>query len=200
MGSCPQVWITHLYYDYERPLRILSLKYTQKNIKPENVLYRVTHNPHTGQREVNFYLSDFGLLSMSHDTAGTPGYMAPEVLLRGEEGSVSNKTDMYAFGVTLIRILGLFAPFDFKQGIEWWASRFEGSGIPRETTRAYSWVVKKMKFGLVPVAVMRDLGLIGKNLQKLVAGHPSDRPEAHEALELLRSHRPNLYLPQNGNW
>jgi serine/threonine protein kinase len=53
-------------------------------------------------------LCDFGLVSTRETTAGTPNYMAPELL---EARPFSRKVDVYAFGVLLWEMFVRRLPF-----------------------------------------------------------------------------------------
>ncbi|KAK4430083.1 LRR receptor-like serine/threonine-protein kinase RPK2 [Sesamum alatum] len=72
-----------------------------RDIKPSNILL---------DNENNAYLSDFGLskilaITETHATtrvAGTYGYIAPEYALTGR---VSNKVDVYSYGVVLLELM-----------------------------------------------------------------------------------------------
>ena len=76
-----------------------------RDVKPANVLVA------WAQRRPHAYLTDFGLArpaafsgTVTSAGMGTPGYMAPELYEEGNAGSV--RSDVYALGVTLFRILG----------------------------------------------------------------------------------------------
>lgn len=73
-----------------------------RDIKPENIML-------TGTNQVR--LIDFGLSKMSkqyiNDIAGTPYYMAPEVL----EGSYKEKADIWSLGVLLYVLVSGYLPF-----------------------------------------------------------------------------------------
>jgi serine/threonine protein kinase len=78
--------------------------FLHRDIKPENVLRT---------EDGRLVVSDFGLarakdkLTMSSNTAGTPGYQAPEVAT-GEDGTVAS--DIYSLGVLLCELLFGAAP------------------------------------------------------------------------------------------
>ena len=77
-----------------------------RDIKPENIIMT------TKDSICSFKLADFGLACFTeqHDRtcAGSPGYMAPE-MLRGE--AYSSKIDYFSIGVIIYILLTGFAPF-----------------------------------------------------------------------------------------
>jgi serine/threonine protein kinase len=74
-----------------------------RDIKPDNILF---------DADDNAYLSDFGIVKLSQETAhltgtggiiGTPAYMSPEQA-RGE-GDIGGRSDIYALGAILFEML-----------------------------------------------------------------------------------------------
>ena len=57
-----------------------------------------SHNLLVSKKDGTVKLCDFGLVHTKHTTAGTPAYMAPELL---NDKPFSKKCDVYAFGVLL---------------------------------------------------------------------------------------------------
>lgn len=91
-----------------------------RDLKPSNILVDVAHQPH---------LLDFGLAKMgrqdqadfarvtgTNEFLGTPAYAAPEQV-RGEQATVDIRTDVYALGVILFRMLTGRLPFDSGRGL-----------------------------------------------------------------------------------
>ncbi|ATY62299.1 kinase-like domain [Cordyceps militaris] len=94
------------------------------NIKPENVLYTTTlvHYQHQPPgKSVRFVLVDFAF-GATGTQFGTLGYMAPETL---ETYKVSHKADLYALGVTMLELLGVFEVSKLCCGIKYWNSRMK---------------------------------------------------------------------------
>jgi len=83
-----------------------------RDVKPSNVIVGAGAEP---------VLVDFGLaiheeatgvsLTRTGDTAGTPAYIAPEIV-SGERARPDAQSDVYALGVTLYECLSLRRPFD----------------------------------------------------------------------------------------
>jgi len=77
---------------------IHEMKIIHRDIKPENLVFGADGYLH---------ITDFGIArhhrdGNSEDTSGTPGYMAPEVLLKK---SHTFNSDLYAVGVILYEVI-----------------------------------------------------------------------------------------------
>lgn len=121
------------YLHEECPSRIIHA-----NIKPQNILLDEQFSPK---------ISDYGLsklMSLGVDDSetsgelttrrGTPGYLAPELLIRSQ---ISDKIDIYSYGVVLIELLtgrkciDLFMEFD-RDYFPSWAMNMARDGRLRE--------------------------------------------------------------------
>lgn len=86
---------------------IHSKNVIHKDLKPENVVF---------DNRGYVFLTDFGTASFynpnnSHETAGTPGYMAPEVICRQQHSYVS---DYFSLGVVLFELMTGKRPYNGK--------------------------------------------------------------------------------------
>lgn len=84
-----------------------------RDLKPENLLV----DKETGLLKI----TDFGLSAIKgantttellYTLAGTPNYLAPEVISRAEEGYSGEKVDAWACGIILFALLAGYLPFD----------------------------------------------------------------------------------------
>ncbi|OAA79571.1 Protein kinase-like domain protein [Akanthomyces lecanii RCEF 1005] len=95
------------------------------NIKPENILFQTAHyqvpprHPHRPVDLVRFFLVDFAF-GPAETHVGTPGYMAPEAVWYYTR---SSKADVYALGVTILELMGLFAVDEFRRGMRHWYAK-----------------------------------------------------------------------------
>ncbi|KAJ3241507.1 hypothetical protein HDU78_001805 [Chytriomyces hyalinus] len=91
-----------------------SQNIVHRDIKPENLLFR-------SKDSNDLVIADFGLSKISDGEAlnnlrtlcGTPGYMAPEVLLKTGHGK---SVDMWSIGVMTYFLLCGYTPFDAQGG------------------------------------------------------------------------------------
>ncbi|MFM7927818.1 MAG: protein kinase domain-containing protein, partial [Pirellula sp.] len=139
-------------------------------MKPANLIF-------AGEGRVK--ISDFGLARMqnidgsqANSLAGTPAYVAPE-LLRG--GAYSIQSDMYALGVTLFEMVFARLPIELKG--DSLHAKLE-SLLASEIAFPNPW----------PAALPREFKTL---LQKLLARNPEDRYSNYdELLEALRDIAP----------
>jgi serine/threonine protein kinase len=102
-----------------------------RDLKPENILFNRLAGP--GSKVCSFYISDFGLVThedslkrSSKDLAGTRYYRAPETALRGE---CSRASDIYAFAVMLLEILGIYCPEEGDMSLDEWRRKLWAYGV-----------------------------------------------------------------------
>ena len=91
-----------------------------RDVKPANLL--MCHSDNGDGTKVK--LADFGMASfvgvdnLVRGRCGTPGFVAPEILLTGVNGGYGNKVDMFSAGVTLYVMLAGYEPFFGESEIE----------------------------------------------------------------------------------
>ncbi|KAM3580002.1 hypothetical protein VKS41_007721 [Umbelopsis sp. WA50703] len=86
-----------------------NLDIVHRDLKPENLLFQ------TPDEQANLMITDFGLSKIlkNHDdilttACGTPGYVAPEVLLQTGHGK---PVDLWSLGVITFTLLSGYTPF-----------------------------------------------------------------------------------------
>ncbi|XP_073134690.1 LRR receptor-like serine/threonine-protein kinase RPK2 [Henckelia pumila] len=154
-----------------------------RDIKPSNILL---------DDEFNAYLSDFGLSKIlgtteTHTTtrvAGTYGYIAPEYALTGR---VSNKADVYSYGVVLLELMSDKTALDPS-----FYSHEDGFNI-------VSWACLLMKQGRIKEAFVETLwdtgpqDKLGEMLHLAIfctVESLSSRPTMKQVVERLRALKP----------
>ncbi|XP_038692994.1 rust resistance kinase Lr10-like [Tripterygium wilfordii] len=158
------------------------------DIKPHNVLLDENFVPK---------ISDFGLAKLySTDDSivsitaarGTIGYIAPELIYK-RIGGVSNKADVYSFGMMLMEVLGKRKKLDAE--------------TDDNSSRMYFplWVFHEMVEGKVTEvgdATNEEENIIKKmTIVRLwcIQIRPCDRPSMRKAIQMLEGHIENLVLP-----
>ena len=93
-----------------------------RDVKPGNILLKLTSTVSRDRTNFNAVLTDFGLVRMAESAGfntqvaiGTPYYMAPEQFRVGE---VDGRTDLYALGVILFELLTGRLPFQPRDMLE----------------------------------------------------------------------------------
>lgn len=169
-----------------------------RDIKPSNILI---------DRFGHAYLTDFGVAKQgvvagaserSQGTeviAGTPCYMSPEQA-RGETHRIDSRTDVYALGATLFKLLTRADPFagrsafDILERVVSWdpprPSRLNGS-LTREFDVVIAKAMEKERDRRY-----RDARELAEDLRRLMEGEPilaSPSPLLYRAGKLFRKHR-----------
>ncbi|KAL3700746.1 hypothetical protein R1sor_018768 [Riccia sorocarpa] len=172
--------LAHLHND-------CSTRIIHMDIKPQNVLLDAEFFPK---------VSDFGLSKlMDHEDSGiltsmrgTPGYLAPELLLRSQ---VSDKIDIYSYGIVLIELLtgrksiDMFMEFD-SEYFPSWAMNMARDGRLRDA-------VDKRMGDLVPeVQLQRVINItywcVHRDFRR--------RPSMKEVLQMLENLIPVPPIPE----
>ena len=137
-----------------------------RDIKPENILLK----------DSKVKLADFGLSTYSHlkhnRLVGSPMFMAPESLHLFE---YSSKTDIYALGVTLAKVLTGKFPF--------FSEKLEG--------------LIALKFNFYPDVLPQDLSWQAKKLiSACLQPNAADRPSAMQLMNLIEELYPAIQVYQ----
>ncbi len=164
-----------------------------RDLKPANILLDIHENPH---------IADFGLAiheddrwPMRGEVAGTPPYMAPEQV-RGESHRLDGRTDIWALGVILYRMLTGQRPFDGSRAEEVFDDilhrepvppRQRERTVPRELERiCLKCLSKRMADRYATARDLADdlcnwLGSAGRAPQVESTGQPEPVPDQHRA-------------------
>ncbi|OUM55325.1 hypothetical protein BVG19_g4842 [[Candida] boidinii] len=108
------------------------MEIAHRDLKPENILLEITPKTkstsvQTGpwddhELDIKVKIADFGLakfigeLSYTNTLCGTPAYVAPEVLVGGDQRKYNKSVDMWSVGVLLYVCLCGFPPFSDELG------------------------------------------------------------------------------------
>ena len=167
---------------------------SHRDVKPENVLLRVTGEP---------VLTDFGLvmeqdharLTRTGQVMGTPAYLAPE-LARGEKEPDWNLVDIYALGTLMYELATGKPAYEGDAGMQVLMDVLEGpppaprsieASVPRDLDTVIQRAMARFPEERFPSAVA-----LAEDLVRLQTG---DRIHARP---LSASYRTRLWLEQNG--
>lgn len=144
------------------------------DVKPENILFNFVDG------SVRFYLSDFGLANSIENKSGKGGtkpYRAPETFARGKSDP---KSDIYAFGITLLEYLGYMrVSFLVKNDSSWRKLMANNRQLRPLSTTKYANLNEQN-------VLIRDLHTrLPAHLAALVDLDPENRPTAENCLEML---------------
>ena len=113
-GVLDEVEAAHIMRDLLDCLSVLDqVGVAHRDIKPANLL--MCHNESNHGPRIK--LADYGMASfvgvdnLVRGRCGTPGFVAPEILLTAVNGGYGNKVDMFSAGVTLYVMLAGYEPF-----------------------------------------------------------------------------------------
>lgn len=112
-GVLDEVEAAHIMKDLLNCLNVMDqVGVCHRDIKPANLL--MVNDKECGAR---IKLADFGMASfvsvdnLVRGRCGTPGFVAPEILLTKVNGGYGNKVDVFSAGVTLYVMLVGYEPF-----------------------------------------------------------------------------------------
>lgn len=145
-----------------------------RDVKPSNVLVEPSGQP---------VLLDFGValdsgtdapsLTRTGETAGTPAYLAPE-LISGERARPDERCDVYALGITLYECLTLQQPFTAPTRESLYRTILEGT--PQDARRRNAQIPRDLAV-IVATAIERDpqrryasANALAQDLEAFVAG------------------------------
>lgn len=158
---------------------------THRDVKPDNVLVGA------GERIV---LTDFGLVRPQIDgargvsIAGTPMYMAPELLAPTPDAALLPQADAYAFGVTAFEVLTGSVPYDAPHVVAL-ADLHANAPIPRLDARGKaSGALADLVASLLakePHERPASLTLVARELERLAASTSTRTAPAHDGAQTV---------------
>lgn len=120
-GVLDEAEAAHITRDLLNCLNVLDqIGIAHRDIKPANIL--MCHDENNNGSKIK--LADYGMASfvgvdnLVRGRCGTPGFVAPEILLTRVNGGYGNKVDMFSAGVTLYVMLAGYEPFYGESDIE----------------------------------------------------------------------------------
>jgi len=170
-----------------------------RDIKPDNILYDTMEDGYP-----SFYVSDFGLAASPRTVvgcAGTMAYMAPEITRNGETLRVS---DVYAFGVTLLEVMGKYCLFEMDLNERGWQDKLKAYGASRyreyrDDSPGRNCVVKEMQPIHSRLSSFGRYQIVRPSVAALLEQEWQDRSTIRQARQqLLRDYPDVLARPPAG--
>lgn len=114
-GNLDEVEAAHIMRDLLNCLYVLDqIGIAHRDIKPANLLmcHSASNSSNTKIKLADYGMASFvGVDNLVRGRCGTPGFVAPEILLTCVNGGYCNKSDMFSAGVTLYVMLAGYEPF-----------------------------------------------------------------------------------------
>lgn len=141
-------------------------KIIHRDLKPENIFLNSEYQP---------ILADFGLSKICNDDItmtsrlGTPYFMAPELFAEDEDGNnkITNKVDVYAFGVTLLTMF---------------TTKYKFTGIQPRTINQLVKNITNGKRYQIPSGVPKFYVSL---IERCWSNDPSKRPSFDDIIDML---------------
>lgn len=156
------------------------------DIKPQNILLDQDFCPK---------ISDFGLAKLCRQkqskisiagTRGTIGYIAPEVFNRSY-GAVSNKSDVYGFGMVVLEMVGARKQIDVSTDS---SSKYFPQWLYENLDQFCGATTCEISSGTTDL--VRKMTIVGL---WCIQFRPIDRPSISKVIEMLESNTEDLLLP-----
>ena len=148
----------------ESLLYIHSKKVIHRDIKPENLVFDENGYLHI----TDFGIAKFFQKNNNHETSGTPGYMAPEVM-QGKNHTSS--VDFYAVGVIIYELMMGKRPYTGKnrKEIKEQIMSRQAKIIKMEIPEGWSFEAADFANKLL---IRKDLNRLGYNNEQIIKEHP----------------------------
>lgn len=190
LSKPPPAWLPRFMDQILQAIAFLHRKeYVHRNIRPQTIVFVEE------QGEMTFQLTGLEYAAKQREIRaarphGQPPYMAPEMTSSGH--TVPDQPgDMYAFGITLLEVLGIFCPQEIQQDAQEWAIKLKMNRIKQWASYREDPNLSKSKVGYSRVGALCEHGLVRRSVARVLEQDPNERSTAEVARrDLLAEYRP----------
>lgn len=186
----PPAWLPRFIDQILQAVAFLHRKeYVHRNIRPQTIVFVEEQGEKTFQLTGLEYAAKQREIRTARPHGHLP-YMAPEMTSSGN--TVTDQPgDMYAFGITLLEVLGIFCPQEIQQGAQEWAIKLKMNRVQQWASYREDPNASKYEVGYSRVGALCDYGLVKRSVARVLEQDPDERSTAEVARrDLLAEYRP----------
>lgn len=187
LSKPPPTWLPRFIDQILKAIAFLHRKeLVHRDIRPQTILFDEE------QGEKTFYLSGLDFAAKQQEIRagrphGQPPYMAPEMT---RHRITDQPGDMYAFGITLLEVAGIFCPQEIQQGAQEWPIKLKMNRVKQWASYKEDPNATKSEVGYSRVGALCEYGLVKRSVARTLDQDPNERSTAEVARrDLLAEYR-----------